>query len=571
MGDQAPGQAFAATFADQLAASGLRAVCVSPGSRSAPLAMAFARHPAIHVYVHVDERSSAFFALGLAKAADRPVAVLTTSGTAAAELHPAVTEARYAGVPLLVVTADRPPELRENGANQSIDQSRLFGSAPRWYFDPGPPEWVPGAARLWRRLAVRALAEAVGPPAGPVHLNLPFREPLTPEPGSPARPEAGAAAAGYARGPISPPPGAAARLAAAIRHAERPVVVAGSLRGGEGSSASLSALGAAGAPLLAEPTSGLRQSAVAGAVDAYDALLRDSSWASAHAPDLVLRLGATPTSKALNAWLLEHAAPTWLVDPEGCWADPDSLATEIVRADPGLLLAELADLVEPRQSEWLEAWLSASTAASRALDGALAASPLYEGHAVRELARQVPWGSTVVVGSSMAIRDVDTFWPASASGIRFLANRGASGIDGVVSTALGVAAAGGRAVALLGDLGFYHDMNGLWAARRHRLTVTFVVLDNDGGGIFSFLPPAAHQDVFEEVFATPLGLRAEDVATLYGLRFFEAGSRGALAPALAAGLGSNSASLVAVRFSRGASVEGHRAAWREVEKAVAKG
>ncbi|MGH7776834.1 MAG: 2-succinyl-5-enolpyruvyl-6-hydroxy-3-cyclohexene-1-carboxylic-acid synthase [Candidatus Dormibacterales bacterium] len=566
---QAPGQAFAATFVDQLAAAGLRAACVCPGSRSAPLAMALARHGKIRVYVHVDERSGGFFALGLALATRTPVAVLTTSGTAAAELYPAVVEARLGRVPLVVLTADRPPELHDNGANQSIDQARLYGSFPRWWCDAGVPERFPGAPDHWRRLAVRALAEAAGPPAGPVHVNVPFREPLTPEPGSPARAEPPARPVRHVQGLAAPPPGAAGRLAASFERARRPVVVAGSMAGGERLAGTVEALARAGAPVLAEPTSGLRTAGVEGVVGEYDLVLRHLPWARAHAPDLVLRLGSAPTSRALASWLAEHAPPTWLVDPDRAWADPGGLASEVVACEPGPLLGELASAVRP-QKRWLGEWKRASGAASRALERGLEGSQLHEGHVVRAISRALPAGATVVLGSSMAVRDADAFWPASGAGTRFLANRGASGIDGLVSTALGAAAgaAPGPLVALLGDLSLYHDMNGLWAARRHGLAATFVVLDNDGGGIFSFLPPAAHPDVFEEIFATPAGLRMEDVARLHGLAFTSVEAAADLEPALRASVGSGLASLVAVRFTREASLAGHRAAWQAVAAAL---
>ncbi|MGH7904596.1 MAG: 2-succinyl-5-enolpyruvyl-6-hydroxy-3-cyclohexene-1-carboxylic-acid synthase [Candidatus Dormibacteraceae bacterium] len=563
--------AFAATFVDQLAASGLRDAVVAPGSRSAPLAMALARHPGIRVHVHIDERSAGFYALGMAKAAGRPPALLTTSGTAAAELHAAVIEARQSFSPLIVLTADRPPELRDSGANQSIDQIRLFGSAPRWFCDTGTPEWVPGAERVWRRLAARACAEAAGPPAGPVHLNCAFREPLTPPPDSPPRALPAGLPFRFSARRAEPPPGAAASLAEELQKAQRPVLVAGTMADGARLAEPLAALARGGAPLLAEATSGCRVSGLPGVVGAYDALLRDWSWAAAHRPDLVLRVGGTPTSKALNAWLAASQPRTLLVDPDRAWADPDSLATEIVACDPEPLLAEAGALVRPRSSAWAEAWARGSEVAAAALGGALDKTPLHEGHAVRALARHLRPDATLVVGSSMAIRDVDAFWPVQAGGPRFLANRGASGIDGLVSTALGVAAAGGPTVALLGDLSLYHDMNGLWAVRRHGLSATFVVLDNDGGGIFSHLPPAEHEDVFEELFGTPLGLRMEDVAALYGLRFASVDSAAHLDRMLAALLGSGDATLVAVRFRREGSLAGHRAAWRAVSEALAGG
>jgi 2-succinyl-5-enolpyruvyl-6-hydroxy-3-cyclohexene-1-carboxylate synthase len=567
-----PTLAFAATFVDELARCGLEAVCIAPGSRSAPLAMAFARHPAVRVWMHLDERSASFFALGMAKAAGRPVALLCTSGTAAAEFHAAVIEAHHSRVPLLVLTADRPPELREVGANQAIDQGRLYGSAVRWSFDPGVPDGEAGASARWRRLAARAMAEAAGDPPGPVHLNLPFREPLTPPAGVvPAAIEAAGPPLRLRRPAAPPAPDTVADLARALAAAERPLVVAGEMASGAALRGPVDLLlERLGAPLLAEPTSQLRRRGAVGLVAGYDALLRDRRWSAAHPPDLVLRLGAPPTSKVLNQFVAASGAPLIVVDGPG-WRDPEQGAAEFVRGDPAPLLCALAERLDAPAGAWRSDWLAAGAAVAGGLESALAAPTLHEGHAVRALARALPETAQVVIGSSMPIRDADTFWPAAPAGQRFLANRGASGIDGLVSTGLGAAAAAPDrpTVLLLGDLSLYHDMNGLWAARRHDLRATIVVLDNDGGGIFGFLPQAEHPDVFEELFGTPLGLRMEDVARLYGLAYHEARDAAALPAALAGGLASGGVSMVRVAFGRGGSVAGHRACWSAVSAAVA--
>jgi 2-succinyl-5-enolpyruvyl-6-hydroxy-3-cyclohexene-1-carboxylate synthase len=557
--------AFAAAFADQLAAAGVAGVCLSPGSRSAALAVAFARHPGLRVWVHVDERSGAFFGLGLARATGRPAVLLCTSGTAAAEFHPAVVEAYHSRVPLIVLTADRPPELIDVGANQAIDQRAIYGSAVRWFHDPGVPAAGPGDADRWRRLAARAVAEAAGPPAGPVHLNLPFREPLLPAPGD-EPPAAGATREVVAvhRGRLEPAVEMIDRLQQALAAARRPVLVAGGLRAG---ARLRSAVAALQLPVLAEPTSQLR-------IDDlwYDALLRDEAWGGDHQPDLVVRVGAPMTSKPLNQWLAASRARTFVVDEGGGWADPDLAATDLYRCDPQPILESMAQ-VEPDPA-WTARWRQASLSAQEAIDDALPRLPLFEAHAVRALAGELRESrAAVMVGSSMPIRDVDTFWPASSMTAELFANRGASGIDGLVSTGLGVAAArpDRPTVLLLGDLATYHDMNGLWALRRHGLRATVVVLDNDGGGIFSFLPQVAHTDVFEEVFGTPLGLRMEDVARLHGLEFAAADQPDELGPVLHAALMAPGSVLVAVRFRREDSVTGHRAVWSAVTDGLRRG
>jgi 2-succinyl-5-enolpyruvyl-6-hydroxy-3-cyclohexene-1-carboxylate synthase len=555
-------QRFAATFVDELAEAGLRDVCISPGSRSAPLAIAFARHPAIRVLVHIDERSGSFFGLGLAKASGRPVALLCTSGTAAAEFHPAVIEAFHSQTRLLVLTADRPPELRDVGANQAVDQAHLYGSAVRWFFDPGPPDDGMGA-RAWRRLARRALTEALGPPAGPVHLNLPLREPLTPPAGErPQAEPAGVASAVFT--PVAQPTAHEIQhFGSALESSLRPLLVAGSMRDGGRLASTVAGLAEAGVPVLAEPTSQLR---LPGTVASYEALLRDEAWAAEQRPDLVIRIGATPTSKPLNQWLAAEPLRTLLVDPERAWSDPDLLATDVFRCDPLPLLAG----VRPRSRfEWAAEWAAADRAAGAALDETLGGGPLHEGAVARALARGLPAGATLFVGSSMPIRAVDAFWPASADNPRFLANRGASGIDGLVSTGLGVAAASaGPAVLLLGDLSVYHDMNGLLALGRHGVRATLVVLDNGGGGIFGFLPQAEHEDVFEELFLTPLGLRFDDIARLYGLDYAEVGVTADLEKALVGASTSPRSVLLRVAIKLDDSIHGHRACWAAVSAAI---
>ena len=554
-------QSFAATFVDELAAQGVEYACVSPGSRSAPIAMAFQRHPKIRVLVHIDERSGSFFGLGLAKATGKPVVLLCTSGTAAAEFHPAVVEASSSRTPLIVLTADRPPELQGAGANQSIDQQRLYGTAVRWFFDPGVPVELPNAARLWRRLAARAFAEAA---TGPVHLNLPFREPLVPKVGHAPVP-VGVAGQSVSRGRMLPTTGQVAALASALQRAKRPLVVAGEMRDGERLAPALQRLGL---PVLAEPTSQLRRPETGGSIDSYEALLR-AGWSLQHGPDLVIRLGGMPTSNALNKWLAAASAPTFLIDPDHAWRDQDHVATNVVGCDPQPLLEALPPL---ERVAWRDQWAAAGKRATAAIAATLVSTPLHEGHIVRALSTRLPDPAQVFIGSSMPIRAAEAFWPQARPQQRFFANRGASGIDGLVSTGLGMAA--GRVnlptVLLLGDLSLYHDMNGLWALRRHGIRATVVVCDNDGGGVFNFLPQAEHQDVFEELFATPLGLDFAQVARLYGLVYSPVTDRSGLEPAIADAIAAPSPTMVVVRFKREDSVNGHRLCW-EAAAAALKG
>jgi 2-succinyl-5-enolpyruvyl-6-hydroxy-3-cyclohexene-1-carboxylate synthase len=523
--------------------------------------MALQHHPKIIVLMHIDERSGSFFGVGLAKATGRPVVLLSTSGTAAAEFHAAVVEASYSRTPLIVITADRPPELQGGGANQSIDQQRLYGSAVRWFVDPGAPVELPNAARLWRRLAARAYAEAAD---GPVHLNLSFREPLVPPPGHVPAP-LGVAGQSISRGRLLPSPSQVAALASALQRAQRPLVVAGEMRDGDRLAPALHRLGL---PLLAEPTSQLRRPEAGAAIESYEALLR-AGWSLKQGPDLVIRLGAMPTSSALNKWLGAASAPTFLIDPERAWRDQDHVATNVFACDPQPLLEALPPL---ERVAWRDQWVAAGKRATAAIAATMVSTPMHEGHVVRALSARLPDPAQVFIGSSMPIRAAEAFWPQARPQQRFFANRGASGIDGLVSSGLGLAA--GRVntptVLLLGDLSLYHDMNGLWALRRHGIRATVIVCDNDGGGVFNFLPQAQHQDVFEELFATPLGLDLSQVARLYGLVFSPVTDRSGLEPAIADAIAAPTPTMVVVRFKREDSVNGHRLCW-EAAAAALKG
>ena len=508
--------AFAVTLVDEWVRNGVTEAVVAPGSRSTPLAVALAADGRLRLHVVLDERSAAFFALGLGLASGRPAVVLTTSGTAAAELHPAVIEAHQARVPMVACTADRPPDLHHVGAPQTVEQEHLFAGAVRWAFAPGVPEEA--TATTWRSLASRAVAEAVAHPAGPgpVHLNLAFREPLA---GEPDRTIAGRADGGpwHVRAPAtaSPPTGVVAAVAAGATG----VLVAGA---GAGDPVVVHRLAdALGWPVLADPRSGCRIPSGA-TVAAADALLRVDGFAAAHRPDVVVRLGAPWASRLVGEWLAGLDVPQYLVDPYGAWLDPGRSASVVVAADPGALAAAvLAASPVAAPHGWVAGWAEAEAAAQEALDGALSGRDLSEPGVAREVVRVLPAGSTLVVSSSMPVRDVEWYGPPHPS-LRVLSNRGANGIDGVVSTALGAAVAtGGHTVALVGDLAFLHDTNALLIppGTGTGVDATIVVVDNDGGGIFSFLPQASVLDDarFERILGTPHGLDLVAVARAHGV------------------------------------------------------
>ncbi|MGQ0521452.1 MAG: 2-succinyl-5-enolpyruvyl-6-hydroxy-3-cyclohexene-1-carboxylic-acid synthase [Actinomycetota bacterium] len=584
--------AFAATVVDEWARAGLTDAVVAPGSRSTPLAVALAADGRIRTHVVLDERSAAFVALGLGLASGRPAVILTTSGTAAAELHPAVAEAHHARVPLLACTADRPPDLHHVGAPQTIVQDRLFAGAVRWAHAPGVPDRA--SAGTWRSLAARALLEATAGPAGPgpVHLNLAFREPLVGEPGDlppgrpggapwHARPPAPAAppaalidararacvggltgagappAAGGATGAAAPP---AALVDELSRAGARGLIVAGA---DAGDPAAVHALARAlGWPVLADPRSGCRLPAPA-TVAAADALLRADAFAAAARPDLVLRLGAPWASRVVGEWLADLDVPQYLADPHGAWLDPGRSATVNVAADPTLLaLALAAAEPSPAPADWLQRWASAEAAGQAALDAALAGRPgpePTEPGIARAVVDALPAGATLVVSSSMPVRDVEWYGRPRA-GLRVLANRGANGIDGVVSTAVGAALAGpGPTAVLVGDLAFLHDTNALLApaGADGPVDLTVVVVDNDGGGIFSFLPQATAlpPDRFERLLGTPHGLDLVAVALAHGAHATAAASVDEVAAAVAAPAAG--VRVVVVRTDRAANVAVH--------------
>src|SRR4051794_15527167 len=541
-------------FADELVRCGVTHACTSPGSRNTPLLLALAREEGLETSSHIDERAGGFFALGLGKATARPAVLCCTSGTAAAEYLPAVVEAHEAGVPLLVLTADRPPELRAAGAGQAIDQLKLYGDAVRWFFDVGTGhEASPERLRWMRALACRAVWATLGGRPGPVHLNFPFREPLVPDGPLPDAPLGGRpGGAPWLARPAPAPASSAGALDEALAGAERPVVVAGRAESDPGLGAAVARFAqAAGAPLLADPLSGARRGGAA--VAHYDALLRVERFGAASRPDLVLRVGDLPTSQPLRGWLASLDAPQLAFAPESVWHAPDGALTTLLAGDPRATLESVA----PREAapDWLAVWRDADARAARVVDELAEGEPAV----ARALVAGLPAEAALVVASSMPIRDVETFAPVrDDGGPRVLANRGANGIDGTIATALGVAASGAPTVVLLGDVALVHDLGGLASAARLCLPLTVVCLDNGGGGIFDFLPVAGvERDVYEPYVATPPGVDLPAVARALGIAVVEE-----------LGWHPDGPALVHVRSDRAENVALHRRVWDAVAAAV---
>ncbi|MDO8389907.1 MAG: 2-succinyl-5-enolpyruvyl-6-hydroxy-3-cyclohexene-1-carboxylic-acid synthase [Actinomycetota bacterium] len=546
---------FCATLVDQWVRMGLRHAIIAPGSRSTPMALALAAHVDLDVQVMHDERSAAFTALGVGLATGVPAVVLCTSGTAATHFHAAVVEADLSGVPMLVLTADRPLELHGIGAPQTIDQIDLYGAVVRCFADPGVPELAD--APVWREFAADWWMSAVDGDAGPVHVNLPFREPLV---GSPsALPPAVDWPAVEPDGWFMMRPDIST-LAAMLDH-PRGVIVAGA---GVDDVGAVEALAVAlNWPVLADPRSGCRH--LPQAVCAFDPLLRHAPFAVDHVPTAVLHLGEPPASKVLSQWLATSGATHVQVHRQQRILDPSGMITERVYGRPSTVCTELLGLVKGATgTPWLARWQHAERCAQQAISDVVSAEPaLSEPGVARVLSAA---GGQLVVSSSMPVRDLEWFGRGEVrTGVH--SNRGANGIDGVIATGIGVALGSGqRTVVHLGDVAFCHDQSSLTALAGRRLPFTIVVSDNDGGGIFSFLPQAQllTADRFEQLFGTPHGTDVVALAAAHGL-----GARSVTTGAeLSSALADPAIQVIRVPSARAANVGAHDRLYAAVADAL---
>lgn len=505
----------AAVLMDELFRCGVREVCLSPGGRSTPLAVALARHPSLRAWVIPDERDSAFFALGITIASDRPVAVVCTSGSAAANFLPAVVEAFWSELPLILLTADRPVEQRDCGAAQTIRQPTLFVGHVKWSIETAAPDGNSAYEVHTRAVTCRAVGTAMAPARGPVHINIPYREPLTAD-GSNAVPVAargdGRAYSVMHAPQLIPAEESVERFFANLPGA-RGLIVCGPRIPMDSRAAIVALARHLGWPLLADPLSGLRHGLHEHdhILDAYDVVLRDAEFIAEHQPTQVLHFGAAPTSKPLNRFLASLRVPQTLVTTSTLWGDSSFLFSDVISAD----IAQFCGAAMSRQAlgvatdpQWRDAWIRADRRVRQAITDLLPAGEIsFEGGIAPCVMQALPDGGLLMVGNSMPVRDVDTFVGGSGRDIRIVANRGANGIDGVLATALGIAAVhAGPCCLLLGDLSFLHDIGALQIAARYPIALCVVVANNDGGGIFSFLPQAQLGEVFEPFFGTPHGL-----------------------------------------------------------------
>lgn len=548
---------WATVIVDELARSGVENAVIAPGSRSTPLVIALAQHPRIKVYSLIDERSAAFFALGVGLATGKPAALLCSSGTATANFYPAIIEAHYSNVPMLVLTADRPHELRDSGANQTVDQVRMFGGHVLWSVDVAAPESNPSDVmmRSLRTLANRAYATARGPIGGPVHLNFPFRKPLEPTPvpsdntgvtGSPRNDERPYTA--IFQGKVLPTVEQLDDICAVIERSSRGLVIAGPRTPQAIGPALARFAQATGYPVLADPLSGLRWSPDVDVIGSYDTFVPGSTLFDG--VDLIIHVGALPASKALEDVFVKNSVlNVVLVTDNGVWTDPYHRLSHLIHADAAAVFDGLAERVSSRivDENWADAWLDAEAATWAGL-ATNRDSAFFDGGAVGTIAELMPTASNLFIASSLPVRHLEQYGKPDQREVRVYCNRGASGIDGTVSSAFGVAAVSPAPTMLItGDLAFYHDMNGLLAAKRTGAKLIVVLINNDGGGIFKRLPITDFEPHFTELFLTPHGLDFEPAARLYGFDYACVTDYAALREAFAAALDSPKSAIIEAR------------------------
>ncbi|MCH8837348.1 MAG: 2-succinyl-5-enolpyruvyl-6-hydroxy-3-cyclohexene-1-carboxylic-acid synthase [Candidatus Marinimicrobia bacterium] len=554
------------TIVDQLHRLGVRHACISPGYRNAPVSLAFAHHQGFEIHTHIDERSGGFFGLGIGKMTGAPAVILCTSGTAAVNFYPSVVEAYYSGTPLIVLTTDRPPELRQVGANQTIDQIKLFGDHVRFFAEVTTPDLQ--LTGYLRQLINQAYSQAIGAPAGPVHLNIPFREPLTPpkgEPGLPFPATGDATGAEISKRVWQVPD--LKHLSADIRKHRHGALVVGPMPPTAGFSQALRELSiATGYPVLAEGASQVRYaSEIHGqAIENFDILLGNKGFQELFQPEVMIRIGARPTSKAFTGILARHPGRLYVISASGLWDDPDRQAGAVYAADPTGFCRALATEVgsQPADENWLAGLRKFDRQAQEVIRESIAPeAPFFEGHVSNLCVQLLPEDGVLYVGNSMPVRDLETFALAvdRSAPLTVLSNRGASGIDGMVSSALGAAMATHRPVLLyLGDMSFLHDLGGL-AAATEALNLTIVVVNNNGGGIFSYLPLADESDSFTRLFTMPHGLTFRSGAELFGLGYSQASSYQETRQAIGAFLHQPGVQIVEVAIDQQVNVARHRA------------
>lgn len=572
---------YVVNFVDALVQNGLTDVVISPGSRSTPLAVTMCEHQSINEWVIIDERSAAFFALGMAQRTNRPVALVCTSGTAAANYLPAIVEAYHNRIPLLVLTTDRPQELRDIGAPQAIDQIKMYGQYVKWFKEMLLPDRDEKVLQDVRRTAMMAMTMAMGDNQGPVHLNFPFREPLMPDFSIDNLEEKLHAQ----RKHIQELPftiGGEKRLhnkqletiLQLVEDKERILFVVGPQRDLHLAKAISELAKAWQVPILADPLSQLRASSQdkTNVITMYDAILRDEQVRETLKPELILRFGAMPVSKMFLFYLEQHKdIPQIIVEDYAGYRQPTKHMAHVIYANGRYLCEDLLAMtdvtIQKDSCNWLNSWHEREEIAKKHLFTENNRQ-LTEGEAVRSLLEVIPDQSYIYIGNSMAVRDLDTFFKPTQKQITILNNRGVNGIDGVTSSALGAATQGERVTLILGDLSFYHDLNGLLAAKHYNIDLTILLINNDGGGIFSFLPQAKEPKYFEKLFGTPLGIDFSHAVNMFGGHFCRANDVVDLQQKLIQSYQRKGLSVIEVKTDRKENVTWHQEKWEKINASL---
>ncbi|WP_042345109.1 2-succinyl-5-enolpyruvyl-6-hydroxy-3-cyclohexene-1-carboxylic-acid synthase [Bacillus massiliigorillae] len=565
--------AYTAAFIDELSSMNVKHAVISPGSRSTPISMLLLKHPTIETHINIDERSAAFFALGIAKSTREPVVIVCTSGTAAANYYPAIVEAQISRVPLIVVTADRPHELRDVGAPQAINQIQLYGQYVKWFSEMAIPEMTDSAIQYVRNTARRAAIVAKQNPAGPVHLNFPVREPLIPNMNEDYFHIGRRATSMHMDSFAVLEDSSIDALVKELTKKKKGIIVCGEIHDTHFADAVIELAEKLGFPILADPLSQLRTSKnQSHVIDCYDTFLRIDEAVSELHPDVIIRFGAMPVSKALTLFMKQSKEVTHIVVDGGTgWREPTGMATQMISCDETLFCRRVAEKLSPQQNHrWFELWEQLNQLTRTGLQSIQEETSMNEGKIFAELRKLLPDEANVFVSNSMPIRDCDTFFHCNETNSKVYANRGANGIDGVVSTALGVSVEGKPTVLVIGDLSFYHDMNGLLAAKMLNLNITIIVVNNDGGGIFSFLPQSSEKEYFEELFGTPHGLDFSHAVQMYGGEYTKVESWKQFEEAFVESFQKDGLKVLEVRTDREENVIKHRNLWKDVSKDIVR-
>lgn len=565
-----PNTYYVTNFVSELALNGLEDVVISPGSRSTPLALTFAEHPTIKEWIHFDERSAAFFALGLAKRKNKPVALVCTSGTAAANFYPAIVEAHYSRIPLIVLTADRPHELRDNGAPQSIDQIKMYQNYVKYFHEMAIPEASEKMIRYARRQASRAYTIANEANKGVVQLNFPFKDPLIPDLSlNQLWGEENKTVLTHVTSKEEVSAESIVSIVELIKDKKRGVIVCGEIKTEEERLAILKLANQLQVPILADVLSNLRKNEAVNefVISTYDTILKDDEVKESLRPEFIIRFGSMPVSKPYLQWITDFTPEIHIVvDEDLGFREPTGIETTVVYSEPVKFIEKILAIKEEFDfcQKWSRLWMRLDEEVRSILT--TTNNELTEGTTALVLAENSQKGDLIFVGNSMPIRDMDTFYLPAKTSVEIIANRGANGIDGVIATAIGVAATDQKLTLLIGDISFLHDYTSLFIARQYNIPIRVVVVNNNGGGIFSFLPQANEKKHFEALFGTPFSPPIEELAKAVGGNYVQPKTVDELSEILAQPI--KQIEIVEVITDREENVSWHKRKWQEATKKI---